>query len=196
MLELGLARLDEPLEGIGADGEDLGPPSLSSAGGGGEEEEEEDDRRGLTSVLGRLGDSLRVLHSGYLWRLSRSGSLGSIVDAADAAAHSSRAASVGPAGSARWTRRWFVLRADACMYFFKTENVSQILQETQFILFITLRAIFLQESRPLGAVLISGCAVVDPRSSSSAPSPSSPRPPDESLAPFALSWAGEKVKSL
>ncbi len=130
-LELGLARLDEPLEGIGDDHDD------ERKVGGEEEEEEEveeeerpaepaEQQPDLSLVLGRLDDSLRILHSGYLWRLSRSGSLGSVVDAPDeTTGAAARATSVGPA-TARWTRRWFVLRADSCLYFFKTESVSDV----------------------------------------------------------------------
>ncbi len=114
---MGLARLDEPLEGIG-DGEEEGSKKLQHI------DREDGDEE---SVLGRLHDSLRIVQSGYLWRLSRSGSLGSSVelDLQEVAAGGSRAASVGPP-AARWTRRWFVLRADACLYFFKTENVSAV----------------------------------------------------------------------
>jgi hypothetical protein len=77
-LELGLARLDEPID----------PSEWSS------EQSSE-----LSTALERLDASLRIVRSGFLWRLSRSGD------------------------AARWTRRWFALRADATLYFFKGDNV-------------------------------------------------------------------------
>jgi hypothetical protein len=49
-----------------------------------------------------------MLHSGYLWKLSRSVMPGT------------EESSV-----AKWSRRFFVLRADSCLYFFKQENVSR-----------------------------------------------------------------------
>ena len=60
-------------------------------------------------ALGRFDDSQMTLHTGYLWKLSRSvlpGCEGGSV--------------------AKWSRRFFVLRADSCLYFFKQENVSTV----------------------------------------------------------------------
>ena len=62
----------------------------------------------MTRALDRLDDSLRIVACGYLWKMSRGG--GKL----DVAGASSRS---------RWMRRWFVLRADSCLYFFKTEHV-------------------------------------------------------------------------
>ena len=60
---------------------------------------------------GRFDDSQMTLHSGYLWKLSRSvlpgGSGGTETESV-----------------AKWSKRFFVLRADSCLYFFKQENVS------------------------------------------------------------------------
>ena len=60
----------------------------------------------MTRALDRLDDSLRIVACGYLWKMSRGGGK---LDVAGA--------------SSRWMRRWFVLRADSCLYFFKTEHV-------------------------------------------------------------------------
>ena len=56
---------------------------------------------------GRFDDSQTILHSGYLWKLSRS-----VVPGAEVSS------------VAKWSRRFVVLRADSCLYFFKQENVS------------------------------------------------------------------------
>ena len=64
----------------------------------------------MTRALDRLDDSLRIVACGYLWKMSRGGGGGGgKLDVAGA--------------SSRWMRRWFVLRADSCLYFFKTEHV-------------------------------------------------------------------------
>lgn len=62
----------------------------------------------MNLALCRLDDSLKVLHMGYLWKLSRS------------------TASSGSGGgliTSKWSKRWFILRGDACLYFFKRESV-------------------------------------------------------------------------
>ena len=69
----------------------------------------------INIALIRLDDSLRIVYAGYLWKLSRS------------------VAPVGDEGTSqltpnlicsKWSKRWFVLRADSCLYFFKKELVS------------------------------------------------------------------------
>ena len=103
-LDLGLARIDDDDANslcsyagdasdakssvMGADAEDDGPADPNSTE--------------VNRAIGRLDDSLRLIKSGYLWRLSSGGDT-----------------------DHKWSRRWFVLRADACLYFFKTENVSR-----------------------------------------------------------------------
>jgi hypothetical protein len=73
----------------------------------------------------KLDDSLRIIMSGYLWKLSRSMVPTTTPGCASALV-------------SKWSRRFFVLRADSCLYFFKKE----------------------QESRPLGATLISDCVTL------------------------------------
>ena len=64
----------------------------------------------MSRALDRLDDSLRIVACGYLWKMSRGGGGGGKSD-------------VGGTAPSRWMRRWFVLRADSCLYFFKTEHV-------------------------------------------------------------------------
>ena len=58
----------------------------------------------------RLDDSMRILISGYLWKLSRSMVPTTTPGCASALI-------------SKWSRRFFVLRADSCLYFFKKEQV-------------------------------------------------------------------------
>ncbi len=62
----------------------------------------------MNRALDRLDDSLKIVACGYLWKMSRGTS-----DKAEGTSAS------------RWMRRWFVLRADSCLYFFKTEHVRR-----------------------------------------------------------------------
>ncbi|XP_071746268.1 uncharacterized protein [Lepeophtheirus salmonis] len=48
----------------------------------------------------KLDESLKVVSSGYLWKMSRD-------------------------ETKRWIRRWFVIRADSCFYFFKSDEDSR-----------------------------------------------------------------------
>lgn len=57
-----------------------------------------------------------ALYSGYLWR----------------------AAPLRPHHPPRWTRRWFVLKRDNCLYYYKTDAVSSIYVEVTLALFFTL----------------------------------------------------------
>ena len=100
-LELGLARVED-IPGIG---------------------EEKDP---MNIALIRLDDSLRIIHCGYLWKLSRSvaPSLKSAGEGRDSTTPVSQLTL--PLISSKWSKRWFVLRADSCLYFFKTELVSNI----------------------------------------------------------------------
>ena len=83
----------------------------------------------MTRALDRLDDSLRIVACGYLWKMSRGGGGGVKSD-------------VGTAPS-RWMRRWFVLRADSCLYFFKTEHVRLPLKTIS------------KNSSPLGVLVLS-----------------------------------------
>ena len=99
-LELGLARVELDQEEFAELGEGLGGPASV-----------------MDQAIEKLDDSLRLVQSGYLWRLSRSSKQ-----------HQTASASGDNSSSSmpmrKWSRRFFVLRADACLYFFKTENVS------------------------------------------------------------------------
>ena len=59
----------------------------------------------------KLDDSLRIIMSGYLWKLSRSMVPTTTPGCASALV-------------SKWSRRFFVLRADSCLYFFKKEQVN------------------------------------------------------------------------
>lgn len=110
-LELGLARVHG---GVG-----------ESSGHSG------DDDDPMNVALCRLDDSLRTVKSGYLWKLSRS------------VGHRSQSSSQNPPSStspfvtSKWSRRWFILRADSCLYFSKRDT----------------------DARPLGAIMVSDCQV-------------------------------------
>ena len=58
----------------------------------------------------KLDDSLRIIMSGYLWKLSRS-----MVPTTTPGCASTLVS--------KWSRRFFVLRADTCLYFFKKDQV-------------------------------------------------------------------------
>ena len=85
----------------------------------------------MSRALDRLDDSLRIVACGYLWKMSRGGGGGGKSD-------------VGTAPS-RWMRRWFVLRADSCLYFFKTEHVRLPLKTIS------------KNSSPLGVLVLCMC---------------------------------------
>merc|ERR1719270_1974882 len=82
----------------------------------------------MNLALCRLDDSLKTVRCGYLWKLSRS------------VAPSSGHATAGNSSfvTSKWSKRWFMLRADSCLYFSKRET----------------------DARPLGAIMISDCQVM------------------------------------
>ena len=86
----------------------------------------------MSRALDRLDDSLRIVACGYLWKMSRGGGGGG------------GKSDVGTAPS-RWMRRWFVLRADSCLYFFKTEHVRLPLKTIS------------KNSSPLGVLVLCMC---------------------------------------
>lgn len=104
-LDLGVARVDE--DGNSA----TGIPHVP-------ENEEEAPCSSLDVALVRLDDTFRIIHSGYLYKLSRS----SATIHTDAVDPNNQTTSI----ERKWSRRWFVLRADACLYFFKTDKVRMI----------------------------------------------------------------------
>lgn len=75
------------------------------------------------------------LYSGYLWRQQQHGT---------------------QSCSQKWVRRWFSLRPDHCLYYYKTDQVS-FQRNGTFSILITLILIFdfkLQDTQPVGAVLL------------------------------------------
>ena len=70
----------------------------------------------------KLDDSLRIIMSGYLWKLSRSMVPTTTPGCASALV-------------SKWSRRFFVLRADSCLYFFKKEQVNL----TKNIIYVTMK---------------------------------------------------------
>lgn len=95
-----------------------------------------DESDPMNLALCRLDDSLKTVRCGYLWKLSRS-----------------VAPSTGIQGgnnfvTSKWSKRWFMLRADSCLYFSKRET----------------------DARPLGAIMISDCQVLTGEGDGGAPS--------------------------
>ena len=72
-----------------------------------------DEEDPMNVALCRLDDSLKTVRCGYLWKLSRS------------VAPSATAGSASFVTS-KWSKRWFMLRADSCLYFSKRDTVSSI----------------------------------------------------------------------
>lgn len=62
----------------------------------------------MNQALDRLDTSLKIVRCGYLWKMSSTGATEEV-----------------GGEKAAWHRRWFVLRADACLYFFKGRNVRK-----------------------------------------------------------------------
>ena len=101
----------------------------------------------MNLAIVRLDDSLRIIHCGYLWKLSRS-----VVP--------TTAPGCASALVSKWSRRFFLLRADACLYFFKKDQVPLKCTILLNRWWTKIDHFAFQEIRPLGATLISGCTVI------------------------------------